>query len=136
MRKPLLQHPSWRIICKRLSMLRGQRRHSVPTVPDRVVGGIILLLLVRLATGLFANTLYEHRFTAWRGNQSLPHGAPAGRLLVTAALITAIYGITLYVLVAAAPPGWLTTFPADKALFSTVEGWLAYGATPDDQAPE
>ena len=90
----------------------------------RILGGIGLLLVVRFATGLFANSLYERRFSAWRGNQSLPHGAPVGRTVVTAALMAAIYGITLYAVVAAAPPAWLTTFPADKALFTTVEGWL------------
>ena len=47
--------------------------------------------------------------------------------MITAGLITAIYGITLYAVVAAAPPGWLTTFPADKALFAAVEGWLDAG---------
>ena len=112
---------------KAVDAARAKAALSSDGAGSRVVGGIILLLLVRLATGLFANTLYEHRFAAWRGNQSLPHGAPAGRLMVTAALMTAIYGITLYALVAAAPPGWLTTFPADKALFSTVEGWLDAG---------
>ena len=93
----------------------------------RIFGGIVLLLLVRLATGFCANGLYERRFSAWRGNQHLPHGAPALRLAATAGLITAIYGITLYAVVAAAPPGWLTTFPADKALFAAVEGWLDAG---------
>ncbi len=93
----------------------------------RVIGGILLLLLLRLATGFLANGLYERRFCAWRGNQSLPHGAPASRLLTTAALTTAIYGVTLYALIAAAPPAWLSTFPADKTLFSAVEGWLDAG---------
>ena len=49
------------------------------------------------------------------------------RFAVTAGLIIAIYGITLYAVVAAAPPAWLTTFPADKALFATVEAWLDAG---------
>lgn len=89
--------------------------------------GVGFLLLVRLATGLLANTLYERRYSAWRGDHSLPHGAPAGRLTVTAVLVAVIYGITIYGLVAPTPPVWLTTFPADKALFSTVEGWIDTG---------
>ncbi len=93
----------------------------------RIWGGVGLLLLVRLATGLCANFFYERRFSAWRGNQHLPHGAPALRLAVTAGPIMTIYGITLYAVVAAAPPAWLTTFPADKALFAAVEAWLDAG---------
>lgn len=46
---------------------------------------------------------------------------------MTVALVAAIYGITLYAFVAPTPPGWLTTFPADKALFTAVEGWLDAG---------
>jgi glycine betaine/proline transport system permease protein len=112
---------------KAVDAARTEAANQAQGAGARVAGGIILLLLARLATGLFANSLYERRFGAWRGNQSLPHGAPAGRLIVTAALITVIYGITLYALLAAAPPSWLTTFPADKALFAAVEGWLDAG---------
>ena len=106
---------------------RAEAAATAKGAGTRVLFGICLLVLVRLATGLFANTLYERRFSAWRGNHGLAHGAPAGRLLVTAVLTAAIYGITLYALVAETPPGWLTTFPADKALFSTAEGWLDAG---------
>ncbi len=67
------------------------------------------------------------RRLSWRGDHTLLHGAPAGRLTVTAVLLAAIYGITLYAFITPTPPGWLTTFPADKALFSTVEGWLDAG---------
>ena len=112
---------------KAVNAAQAEAARSADGAGMRVLGGIGLLLVVRLAAGLFANTLYERRFGAWRGNQRLPHGAPAGRLMLTAALIAAIYGITLYALVATAPPGWLTTFPADKALFSAAEGWLDAG---------
>ena len=93
----------------------------------RVMVGAGFLLMIRLATGLAANTLYERRFSAWRGDHTLPHGAPAGRLTVMAALVAAIYGITLFAFVVPTPPDWLTTFPADKALFTAVEGWLDAG---------
>ena len=93
----------------------------------RIWGGAGLLLLIRLATGFGANSLYERHFSAWRGNQRLTHGAHLGRIVVTAGLIVVIYGVTLYSVVAAVPPAWLTTFPADKALFSTVESWLDAG---------
>jgi glycine betaine/proline transport system permease protein len=56
----------------------------------RVVQGAILLLVIRLATGFFANAIYERRYTAWRGDQGLPHGAPPLRLAVTIALAAAI----------------------------------------------
>ena len=112
---------------KAVDAARAEAQHSADGAGLRVLGGIGLLLLVRLSTGLFANSLYERSFSFWRGDQSLPHGAPAGRLVATVALTSAIYGITIYALVASAPPVWLTTFPADKALFSTVEGWLDAG---------
>jgi glycine betaine/proline transport system permease protein len=106
---------------------RAEATQSAKGAGARILGGIGLLMIVRLATGLCANGLYERRFSAWRGNQRLPHDAPALRLMVIAGLITAIYGITLYAVVTPAPPGWLTTFPADKALFAAVEGWLDAG---------
>ncbi len=106
---------------------RAEAAQTAKGAGTRAFGGVMAFLIVRLASGFCANGLYERRFSAWRGNQRLPHGAPALRLMITAGLITAIYGITLYAVVAAAPPGWLTTFPADKALFAAVEGWLDAG---------
>jgi glycine betaine/proline transport system permease protein len=92
----------------------------------RVAQGAILLLVIRLATGFFANAIYERRFSAWRGHQTLPHGAPPLRLAVTIALAAAIYGITLYARIGT-PPAWLTTFPADKTLFSATSDWFDAG---------
>lgn len=92
----------------------------------RVLQGIALLLAIRLATGFFANALYERRFTAWRGDQTLPHGAPPLRLAVTVALAVAIYGITLYAQIGT-PPAWLTTFPADKSVFADTAAWFDAG---------
>jgi glycine betaine/proline transport system permease protein len=92
----------------------------------RVVQGVILLLLIRLATGFTANAIYERRYTAWRGGQRLPHGTSPLRLAVTIALAIAIYGITLYAKLGSAPI-WLATFPADKALFSDTAAWFDRG---------
>jgi glycine betaine/proline transport system permease protein len=92
----------------------------------RVVQGLILLLLIRLGTGFAANVIYERRYTAWRGDQRLPHGTPPQRLAVTIALAFAIYGITLYAKLGSAP-AWLTTFPADKTLFSDTAAWFDRG---------
>lgn len=87
---------------KAVDTARADAGHDADGAGLRLVGGFGLLLVVRLVTGLFANSLYERRFSAWRGDQSLPHGAPVGRLIVTAALTATIYSITLYALVAAA----------------------------------
>jgi glycine betaine/proline transport system permease protein len=87
----------------------------------RVWASVLLLVAVRLGAGLVANPLYERRFSAWRLDRGLPHGAPMARLLVTAALCGVIYGVTLYARIGT-PPAWLTAFPADKALFSRVAG--------------
>lgn len=92
----------------------------------RVVQGVILLVLIRLGVGFTANAVYERRYTAWRGDPSLPHGTPPLRLAVTIALATLIFGITLYAKLGTAP-GWLTTFPADKALFSDTAAWFDQG---------
>jgi glycine betaine/proline transport system permease protein len=92
----------------------------------RVVQGAIFLLLIRLATGFLANGIYERRYTAWRGDRSLPHGAAPLRLAVTVALAAAIYGVTLYARIGT-PPDWLTTFPAEKSLFSATAAWLDAG---------
>ena len=89
--------------------------------------GVLTFLVVRLATGFGANLAYEQRFTAWRGNQNLPHGAPLGRLIVAALIVAATYFVTLYARVAAAPPTWLTKFPADRQVFSAVEKSLDSG---------
>ena len=100
--KPPQRPPNWPLTCKRLSMPHAPIRPTMPKGPERVADGLTLLHLAWLAPGLFANSLYERCFCVWRGNQSLPHGAPAGRLMVTGALIAAICGVTLYALLAAA----------------------------------
>ncbi len=92
----------------------------------RMVRGMVLLVLIRLAIGFTANAIYERRYTAWRGDQALPHGTPPLRLAVTIALALAIYGITLYARLGTAP-AWLTTFPADKTLFSGTAAWFDRG---------
>jgi len=94
---------------------------------SRVWIGAALLLLARLVTGLLANLFYERRFTAWRGDRGLAHGAPAIRIMMTTILVLFVYGITIYAVTAARPPAWLTTFPADRALFSAVEKWFDAG---------
>ncbi len=106
---------------------RAEADQSRDGVALRVMVGTALLAMIRLATAFAANPLYERRFSAWRGDHTLPHGAPPLRLTVTVALVAAIYGLTLYAFVTSAPPDWLTTFPADKALFTTVERWLDAG---------
>lgn len=92
----------------------------------RAVQGTILLILIRLATGFFANAIYERRYSAWRGDHTLPHGVPPVRLAVTIALAAAIYGVTLYARIGT-PPAWLTSFPADKTLFSATSDWFDAG---------
>ncbi len=94
----------------------------------RVWASVVMLVAIRLATGFAANLLYEHKFSTWRLNRNAPHGAPMSRLAVTAGLCVLIYGITLFARIGS-PPGWLTTFPADKTLFSnmanTFDAWFA-----------
>jgi glycine betaine/proline transport system permease protein len=85
----------------------------------RVWAWVLVLALIRLALGFVANPVYERRFSAWRLDRSLPHGAPMLRLATTVALCVCIYGITLYARVGT-PPAWLTAFPADKDLFTRV----------------
>lgn len=92
----------------------------------RVAQGVILLVLIRLGTGFLANAIYERRYTAWRGDRRVPHGAPPLRAVVTATLAAAIYGGTLYAQIGT-PPAWLTTFPADKTLFSATAAWFDAG---------
>ena len=92
----------------------------------RVVQGMILLMLIRLGVGFTANAVYERRYTAWRGDPSLPHGTPPKRLAVTITLAVLIYGITLYAKLGNAP-AWLSTFPADKTLFSDTAAWFDRG---------
>jgi glycine betaine/proline transport system permease protein len=91
----------------------------------RVWAWVVALAVIRVAIGFVANPLYERRFSAWRLDRSLPHGAPMLRLATTVALCLCIYGITLYAR-AGSPPAWLTAFPADKDLFTRVaEGFDA-----------
>jgi glycine betaine/proline transport system permease protein len=92
----------------------------------RIVQGLILLLALRLGTGFLANAIYERRYAAWRGDRTLPHGAPPMRLAVSLALAAVIYGVTLYAQIGT-PPAWLTTFPADKTLFSATADWFDAG---------
>lgn len=93
----------------------------------RVWIAVAFFFVIRISAGLTANFLYERRFSAWRGNRRLPSGSPAGRLVATIVLVLLIYGITIYSDVATSRPAWLQVFPADRALFTTVEKWFDAG---------
>ena len=73
MPKPLLQQPSWPIISlKAVDAARAKAALSADGAGSRVIGGIILLLVVRLATGLFANTLYDAALLPGAATRVLP----------------------------------------------------------------
>ena len=94
---------------------------------ERLWFGLAALAVMHVAFGFAANSIYERRYTAWRTNRSLPHGLPFHRIATTLILAAAIYGITLYGLISAKVPDWLSTFPAAHPLYEATKNWLDAG---------
>jgi glycine betaine/proline transport system permease protein len=93
-----------------------------------LVLGVVLIVGVRIAMGLFANPTYEKQFTRWQTDKAIPFGAKLGNALFGAFLMVVMYPLTLYRFTASKPDARIMEVPIGgeyyTAAATTLEDWF------------
>ena len=84
--------------------------------PAFIVGGLLMLLTLRGATGLLANPLLARRFRRWRASPQVAHGFDWRVAASVTLLVFVSYPVVVYRFAFSEVPGWLSSFPANEAL--------------------
>lgn len=92
-----------------------------------IVIGAIMLLVLRLFQGFYANLRYEKQYLTWRANPATPSGFSRAWVGFSALLWLAIVPLTLYRFTVANPHPFITEFPVDKQLFTPIANGLERG---------
>ena len=93
-----------------------------------IVIGVIMLLVLRLFQGFYANLRYEKQYLVWRAQPATtPSGFSLAWVGFSAALWLAIVPLTLYRFTVAKPHPFITEFPVDKQLFTPIANWMEDG---------
>ncbi len=88
---------------------------QVETAPWYIVGGIVLLLIVKLVEGGYGNWLLFKRFTRWQADRSLTTGINKMNILGASALILPVSVLTIYRFTTNSAPQWLVKVPTERA---------------------
>lgn len=89
------------------------------------LAGVVLLLIIKLIQGLWANSAYEKQYSAWRINPSgVESGFKQRNIILGIVLTLAIAPLTIYKFTVNNPDLNLQTFPANPAHYSTIANWL------------
>ncbi len=98
-----------------------------------LVIGLVVLLVLRVVQGFYANLAYEKRYLAWRADPLVPSGLSWPTAAFGAALWLAIVPLTLYRFTVSKPAEFITEFPMKKQVFTPVanemESWFDWLAT-------
>jgi len=98
-----------------------------------LVTGLVLLALIRLWQGFFANNIYEHQYEEWRIQPGKtesgvkPRNMILGIALLLLVLPLTVIHFTLPTFIDSLglfPEGAMNEFPADRALYSSVASYL------------
>jgi len=86
--------------------------------------GITALLLTMVVQGVTANSLYEKKYCRWRSDKSEKSGFSIPALLVGSVLMAFVFPITIYRYTVEKPIDFLTSFPVDRTIYTSVSNWL------------
>ena len=86
-----------------------------------------MFVAIRAVEGLYANVVYEKQYDHWRWDKAVPSGVNMLNLGFGVFLALAIVPLTIYRFTASKPEAWVTGFPANKNVFTSVAGWLENG---------
>jgi glycine betaine/proline transport system permease protein len=100
--------------------LLDKAQHAMQNTHELVITGSVILLLVKIVEGLFANYLYERQYTRWRTNRFIGSGIGFANVLATFGLLTAIIPLTVYRFVVAVVPPVLERVPVSNAGFIAI----------------
>ena len=98
-----------------------------------LVIGLVVLVVVRVVEGYYANLAYEKRYLEWRGNPLVASGLNWQIAAFGGLLWLGIVPLTLYRFTVSKPWELITRFPMEKQIFTPVanemEGWFDWLAT-------
>ncbi len=98
-----------------------------------LVIGLVVLLILRIVQGFYANLAYEKRYLAWRADPLIPSGFSWTTAAFGVLLWLAIVPLTLYRFTVSKPIELITQFPMKKQVFTPVanemESWFDWLAT-------
>ena len=115
-------------IAQNLKIAAGQAKDSADAAAAGATGililGLLMLLVIKVAGGLYANFAYEKQYLRWRTDPTLPKGVSWLSAAFGGVLLLAIWPLTVYRFTAAKPLDIIVNFPVKKELFSPVAQWL------------
>lgn len=87
--------------------------------------GLVMLVVLRVVQGLYANQVYEAQYTRWRIE---PNAVPSQRnprnLMLGIALGFVVIPLTVYRFTIEQIPEWIAEFPANPDVYSGTARWL------------
>ena len=92
-----------------------------------IIIGLIMLLVLRIFQGFYANLRYEKQYLTWRAEPRTPSGFSQTWVGFSTVLWLAIVPLTLYRFTVAKPHPFITEFPVDKQLFTPIASWMEQG---------
>jgi len=92
-----------------------------------LITGVVLIVVIKIIEGYYANVAYEGQYLRWRANPSTPSGTSNNNALFGIVLLLAIWPLTIYRFTVSQPWDKIVTFPVNKELFSPVANWLEGG---------
>ena len=94
---------------------------------DYLITGIVLLLILRVLQGFYANLRYEKQYLTWRAEPSTPSGINTSWGIGGGLLWLLIVPLTLYRFTVSKPSEFITEFPMKKQFFTPVANWMEDG---------
>ena len=92
-----------------------------------LVTGLVLLLILRIFQGFYANIRYEKQYLSWRADPQIPSGFNMKWGMGGGLLWLMIVPLTLYRFTVSKPSEFITEFPMKKQLFTPVANWMEDG---------
>ncbi|MBO6756309.1 MAG: ABC transporter permease subunit [Roseibium sp.] len=90
-----------------------------------LASGLILLLILRVAQGIWSNIAYEKQYSDWRVTpERVPSGVNRLNTLFGAVLVVAVMPLTVYRFTVENVPDYLTAFPANSDYYTNTARWL------------
>ena len=90
-----------------------------------LIAGLVLLVTIRLAQGVWANKALERKYEEWRiDRDSVQSGWSQTNMIYGIVLALIIAPLTVYRFTVDNTTEWLTTFPANPDLYGNTARWL------------
>jgi len=92
-----------------------------------LITGLVLLLILRIFQGFYANLRYEKQYLNWRAEPSTPSGLNMTWGMGGGLLWLLVVPLTLYRFTVSKPSELITEFPMKKQFFTPVANWMEEG---------